>query len=829
MFPQCVVRGAWIIQLVSLVMGTIREENGIGRKPLFHVDMSASSEDTECIRFIASGSVTDITCQLYFEPKNEVLAQASDMFMTLSTEDENGKTLGCVHRGGFRNVMEGCLYAGPWDSQGWNESVEGFHFDKFSIGLLSGEHEWKLCVGNGWFGSVSQVRYQSQIDFFESDLIVTGASATASPTATVAPSLTPPTRSPTLHPTKLSTVSPTVSAPPSSVPLAVTSSCDDVLILSFDALLGANEQICLTVSASGHMDRAVIDMTFLRSYPGVAGPYDMTVSVQQVSSGRGIWLGGDMYKEDSSSGYEFLSWPDSWQSIRSYSENYADMNLMDFNISGSGLYRACLMNSFPQAGVVHYTGDLTLGSLVRDCEIILPVPSISPSSVPSISFAPSSARIQVSDLSSLGEISHIYFELNLRGGESGCIEVSAGGYLQNISLDLQFAGNGVSWASDLLVSINDASSDYCVQVGGTASDLSFLTCDWLTYWPSELNSGEDGVYSAQVALHEARVSGFSVREICFTNAYSSASEALFRGEITLEGFVQALPPTPVPTAASISKRVVINPYAGDDAVLMGLILIPIVSILFIVLLVRTYMRRRKQGIYTKTVPPEEDTVCEDIHVTLSEPVQSLDWFADVADELEQASNGDTEPVASLSCERVLGSDSVGGAEDAMRSYFPESTFPVLYQTKTSSSSAKDEVKQTRTLGDMVEWGHRPTKYRGKESEITTSGVGISSWFGPIQAVWNSIRTSKSRFPSTTPVSGNTSVERSEELSFKSKSNSEWLTSDQDLCAPGILSIPCTEIDDQLPKSDDSGLNWFVDDDIFKTEGGSDDDFDDDTF
>eukprot|EP00602_Paraphysomonas_sp_CaronLab_P004241 CAMPEP_0185028040 /NCGR_PEP_ID=MMETSP1103-20130426/13476_1 /TAXON_ID=36769 /ORGANISM="Paraphysomonas bandaiensis, Strain Caron Lab Isolate" /LENGTH=537 /DNA_ID=CAMNT_0027562279 /DNA_START=685 /DNA_END=2301 /DNA_ORIENTATION=+ len=412
-----------------------------------------------------------------------------------------------------------------------------------------------------------------------------------------------PSHTPTRIPTNRPTVTPTLLLPPlpQSIPINIRSSCDELLSLSFDTLLAAGEQTCLTVAASGQLDRAVVNMLFRRESFGVSGPNDMTVTIEQVSTNIGVWLGGAEYMDSSTSDYEFQLWPKSWQSIRSFSENFADLDLTAANISGTGLFRVCLMNSYAQAGTVRYIGNISLASLTTVCDMALPIPSTSPSASPSATVAPSTTVSQVLELSQLENVARIKFDLKLRGGESDCTNLTIGGRLQNISLNLLFFGNGVSWASDFLISVRDRSTGHCFQVYGSTIDIVLFACDGDKHWPDTMNVGDITHHSVSIDVFSLIDDGFRAHEVCLMNAYSSSGYVSYQGDVVLTGLISTLMPTPVPSSALIVRHAVpSNISSGSFFEIVLLICIVSGSCMCFVGLVAWY--RRYMLIYTRSVP-----------------------------------------------------------------------------------------------------------------------------------------------------------------------------------------------------------------------------------
>jgi hypothetical protein len=358
--------------------------------------------------------------------------------------------------------------------------------------------------------------YQGKIGLLENTFVM---SSTVDPNMpTPAPTLAPTfTRTPTHSPTTAKpTQAPSVSSHPTPSPqFSFTSTaCNSPVALVFDVTLGGYQDKCLSIGASGDLTNAEVKMTFQRNAAGLETPSDIGVTVYHTGTGRGVQLGGYSYV-DAGGGVNRVAWPRTWNSLDSSSSNSASVSLSGYGVGGSaGYYRVCLVNGYKYGGSVRYSGSVGLNGLFMDCAVASPIPTRAPTQHPTLS-----SRLQLVDHSLLGQTVNVSFDAVTRGGDVDCINVGSTGTWSGIFLALDFQGDNLTWASDLLVSISKPAKDECFHVGGSTVDMALgAACEFVIYWPQTMDTAEAAQYAVREELPfgGSAASGYATYEVSVT-------------------------------------------------------------------------------------------------------------------------------------------------------------------------------------------------------------------------------------------------------------------------------------------------------------------------
>jgi hypothetical protein len=559
------------------VSSYISQINPIGDVPWIYGNVTLIGGESECVPFIAEGTIHTIAMRLFYSPLREILALDTDLLLSIATTTELWEIRDCISYGGYQLQYNYCMHDSYWNSSLWRTTppdgsgrrgVEGY-VDFSPYQLRNDDQYWLFCVSNGWLGSATKVHYELSVVFYNSDITVTGYASGLSPTRSPTPSPTlvsnsPPTSVPTAtsqptpfypnHDTAqyLTTLQPTAitcSTDPSSPPSSSSSSegsSDPTIEIVYRLQLASQQQRCLQIPTFSPLSNITFSLSKLSVFENIYSSIsDVSLSITELLSSSSIQIGGRYLLTDADRLQAVVAWPDSWTNIDIFDIQTVTLSLeVDTDPLPSSsvspqkdfLYEICFVNTFLNASVppsstaythlpdnkIWYEGTLTLHNSSYNCALpsLSSLPSPAPTPAPSPPAFPSLVR----ELSAYDEVSTFFFNLTLSGGDSRCLNAETSGLLSSLSLNLSFKGNGDSWASDLLMTIEtpavgDKTPKSCEQYGGVSSNVNFQDCTWIGVWGNSLNRPNSGSYST-VGLVLPSVTphyGYAIRQVWLSN------------------------------------------------------------------------------------------------------------------------------------------------------------------------------------------------------------------------------------------------------------------------------------------------------------------------
>lgn len=490
-----------------------------------------ASSQSECASLLARGDIEFIDAVLNFDANGVPYASAGDMFVQVKGLDEDSNVISCLQYGGFDLETPECGIAGKWPAE-WGTDSGTYRYTANVSKVGAAGENWLVCVGNGWTQAGGAVAYSGQLMF--PPTLTYAIPLTSSPT--LLPSVSPtqtttttnsPSRTPSLAPSPL----PTVTLSPTSDPIHLQSDCGDSLVIDFDAQLSGGQSVCVDFGANGSFSSFALLMNFSGSVTGEKAS-DFGMVLYSTHYHVGVQYGGYNYYLD---GINYvIGWPESWNSRDPGSYSVAQsVNINPpFDVDGD-YYRLCIFNGWSSAERVTYSGSIDLSnSLTLNCDVVPPdlTPTVSPTPQPTLTFAPSGLSARgIYPLSSrpLDPLA-FQFDVNLSSAAFVCSPpVEATGFLTSLSTVFQFfTENDISWASDLLVTVQmKTGGDDCLVIGGADVNPE-QTCavpKGKYSWPSKsLQSNRDGTYNATVEI-AGWTTDPATYEVCLLLSLSSYS------------------------------------------------------------------------------------------------------------------------------------------------------------------------------------------------------------------------------------------------------------------------------------------------------------------
>lgn len=539
----------------------IAQINPIGEVPWIYANVTLIGGESECAPFLAEGTIHSVAMRYYYSSLQEILAQDTDLLVSIAITTPLWEIKECISIGGYNTQYQYCQHDSYWNSSLWSNTndggVEGY-VDFLPYQMINEDQYWLFCITNGWQGSVTAVHYELSVAFVNSEIAVTGYAPGLSPTLH-------PTSSPTSVDNPVPTAMPTMTPMPtveypnpdteqffriqSDTPCPSLSNLSNIEII-YRIQLSSQQQQCLHVPTS----KPLTNITFALSKISVSDNIyssisDLSLSIRELISSSTIQIGGEYPLSDPDSLKVTLDWPLHWQNIDIYDTQNVTIFIPPISYSTHNWnnnyfsYQLCLVNTYLNVSIsptsstyshlpndkIWYEGSILLSDTPYNCDIDITTtsPTLSPTNIPS-----SSLFQKLTELSQVDEIFEVSINSTMAGGDSICLEIEISGKLNNISLDLQYIGNELSWVSDILISIQSPPSSRgntsrCVQFGGVSSNICYDDCDWIGIWPDRLNTISNGHYILTAQAFNSPKYEYGIRQVSILLAILTFSVVVY--------------------------------------------------------------------------------------------------------------------------------------------------------------------------------------------------------------------------------------------------------------------------------------------------------------